>query len=186
MQTLLAFVVTIVVIVAIHEFGHYLAMRLFNVRVLTFSIGFGPRLFGWRNRAGTDFVVSAFPLGGYVKPLARRDCDVEEADKHAEFSSKPAWQRVVTYAAGPLANLLLAFLLYWLVLLNGETSRIPVLGEVAPATAVAQAGLQSGDELVAIEGQDTPSWQAVINGLIRFAGESRDIAVTVRDERGNL
>lgn len=186
MQTLLAFIVTIVVIVAIHEFGHYLAMRLFNVRVLTFSIGFGPRLFGWRNRAGTDFVVSAIPLGGYVKPLDRRDCEIEEADKALEFSGKPAWQRVITYAAGPLANLLLAFFLYWLVLLNGETSRIPVLGDISPATAVAQAGLKSGDELVAIEGQDTPSWQAVINGLIRFAGEPRDIAVTVRDQRGNL
>ena len=186
MQTLLAFIVTIVVIVAIHEFGHYLAMRLFNVRVLTFSIGFGPRLFGWRNRAGTDFVVSAIPLGGYVKPLDRRDCEIEEADRDLEFSAKPAWQRVITYAAGPLANLILAFLLYWLVLLGGETTRIPLLGEIKPETAVAQAGLRSGDELVAIEGRDTPSWQAVINGLIRYAGESREIAVTVRDARGNL
>jgi regulator of sigma E protease len=186
MQTILAFIVTIVVIVAIHEFGHYLAMRLFNVRVLTFSIGFGPRLFGWRNRAGTDFVVSAIPFGGYVKPLDRRDCDIKAGDEAVEFSGKPAWQRVITYAAGPLANLLLAFFLYWLVLLNGETSRIPVLGESVPASAVALAGLQSGDELVAIEGQQTPTWQAVINGLIRYAGEPRSIAVSVRDPLGNL
>src|SRR5690554_6518366 len=118
MQTLLAFVVTIVVIVAIHEFGHYLAMRLFNVRVLTFSVGFGPRLFGWRNRAGTDFIISAIPFGGYVKPLDRRDCEIAAGQEHEEFSGKPAWKRVITYAAGPLANLVLAFFLYWLVLLR--------------------------------------------------------------------
>jgi|SRR5690554_1376171 len=186
MQTLLAFVVTIVVIVAIHEFGHYLAMRLFNVRVLTFSVGFGPRLFGWRNRAGTDFIISAIPFGGYVKPLDRRDCEIAAGQEHEEFSGKPAWQRVITYAAGPLANLVLAFFLYWLVLLNGENSPIPVLGEIAPTTAVAQAGLKSGDELVAIEGQETPTWQAVIHGLIRYAGEPRNIAVSVRDQRGDV
>jgi regulator of sigma E protease len=184
MFTLFAFIVTIVVIVAIHELGHYLAMRAFNVRVLTFSIGFGPRLFGWRDRAGTDFVVSAIPLGGYVKPLDRRDCDIAPGDEAVEFSAKPAWQRVITYAAGPAANLLLAILLYWLVLLNGETGRIPVLGEIVPDTAVATAGLRSGDELVAIEGMDTPTWQAVITTLIRFAGEQRELEVQVRDERG--
>lgn len=185
MQTVFAFVVTIVVIVAFHEYGHYLAMRLFKVRVLTFSVGFGPRLFGWRNRAGTDFIVSAIPFGGYVKPLDRRDCEIPAGQEHEEFSGKPAWQRVITYAAGPMANLLLAFFLYWLVLLNGENSPIPVLGEVAPATAVAQAGLKSGDELVAIEGQETPTWQAVIHGLIRYAGEPRSIVVSVRDQRGD-
>jgi regulator of sigma E protease len=184
MFTLFAFIVTIVVIVAIHELGHYLAMRAFNVRVLTFSIGFGPRLFGWRDRAGTDFVVSAVPLGGYVKPLDRRDCEIAPGDEGFEFSAKPAWQRVIVYAAGPAANLILAILLYWLVLLNGETGRIPVLGEIVPDTAVAAAGLRSGDELVAIEGMETPSWQAVISTLIRFAGEQRELEVTVRNERG--
>ena len=101
---LLAFVVTIIVIVAIHEYGHYLAMRAFGVRVLTFSIGFGPRLLQWRSSGDTDFVISAIPLGGYVKPLDRRDCDVDPADQASEFSGKPAWQRVITYAAGPAAN----------------------------------------------------------------------------------
>lgn len=179
MQMLLAFIVTIIVIVAIHEFGHYLAMRLFNVRVLKFSIGFGPKLLGWRDRAGTDFVISAIPLGGYVKPLDRRDCEIAAEDEAVEFSGKPAWQRVIVYAAGPLANLILAFLLYWVVLLGGETSRIPVIGEIKPDTAVEQSGLVSGDELVAIEGQPTPTWQAVTSELIRYAGEQRDLRLTV-------
>ena len=185
MQTLLAFTVTIIVIVAIHEFGHYLAMRLFNVRVLKFSIGFGPRLLGWRDRAGTDFVISAIPLGGYVKPLDRRDCEIAPEDEAAEFSGKPAWQRVIVYAAGPAANLVLAFLLYWLVLLGGETGRIPVVGEIKPDTAVAQAGLRSGDELLAIEGQPTPTWQAVTSELIRYAGEQRDLRLTVMSADGD-
>jgi regulator of sigma E protease len=184
MQHLLAFIVTIVVIVAIHEYGHYLAMRLFKVRVLTFSIGFGPRVFGWRNRHGTDFIVSAIPLGGYVKPLDRRDCEVGPDDQGGEFSGKPAWQRVITYAAGPAANLLLAILLYWLVLLNGETGRIPVIGDIPADSAVEVAGLRSGDELVAIEGRPTLTWQDVIGTLIRYAGEERELRVTVQSETG--
>ena len=184
MQMLLAFAVTILVIVAIHELGHYLAMRAFGVRVLTFSVGFGPRLLAWRDRRGTDFVISAIPLGGYVKPLDRRDCDVGEDERHQEFSGKPAWQRVIVYAAGPLANLVLACLLYWLVLLGGEQSRIPVLGEVSPGTAVATAGLREGDELVAIEGRETRTWQAVIGELVRYAGEQRELQVTVLGEDG--
>jgi regulator of sigma E protease len=185
MQTLFAFIVTIVVIVAIHELGHYLAMRAFAVRVLKFSIGFGPRLFGWRDRHGTDFIVSAVPLGGYVKPLDKRDCEIAPGEEAGEFSAKPAWQRVIVYAAGPLANLILAFLLYWLVLLGGETSRIPVLGEIAAGTAVEQAGLRTGDELVAIEGEPVLSWQGLIGELIRYAGERRDLLVTVQDPDGN-
>lgn len=184
MLTLLAFVVTIVVIVAIHEWGHYLAMRAFSVRVLTFSIGFGPRLFGWRNAAGTDFVVSAVPLGGYVKPLDRRDAEPPLPPSDDEFSGKPAWQRVIVYAAGPAANLILALLLYWLVLLPGETVRAPVLGELSVDSPAAQAGLRQGDEIVAIDGVATPGWRALGSVLMGYAGEDRSVQVSVSGADG--
>lgn len=184
MLMLAAFIVTIVVIVAIHEWGHYLAMRAFSVRVLTFSIGFGPRLFGWRNAAGTDFIVSAVPLGGYVKPLDCRDAEPPLAASADEFSGKPAWQRVIVYAAGPAANLILALLLYWLVLLPGETVRAPVLGDVAADTAAARAGLQPGDEITAINGVATPGWRALGSALMRYAGEDRSVSLAVIDSSG--
>ena len=93
MLTILAFVVTIVIIVAFHEWGHFLAMRAFGVRVLTFSVGFGPKLFRFKDKKGTEWVISGIPLGGYVKPLAAR-ADETAAGDPGEFSSKPAWQRV--------------------------------------------------------------------------------------------
>lgn len=175
---LLAFIVTILVIVAVHEWGHYAAMRLFRVRVLRFSIGFGPRLVGWTNRAGTEFTLSAIPLGGYVKPLDRRDCEVGEADRAAEFSSKPAWQRVITYAAGPAANLVLAVFLYWLVALGGETVLAPVAGQPEAGTAAAEAGIRHGDEWLSVDGEAVQDWEHVSRALISQLG--RDDAVPVR------
>ncbi|PKM23135.1 MAG: RIP metalloprotease RseP [Gammaproteobacteria bacterium HGW-Gammaproteobacteria-14] len=185
LTTALAFFFAIFIIVAIHEFGHYLAMRLIGVRVLTFSIGFGPRLAGWRDRSGTDFIISALPLGGYVKPLDRRDSEVDDSNRHEEFSGKPAWQRVVTYAAGPAANLLLAVLLYWLILLNGETGRIPVVAEPTPGTPAAQAGFRAGDEIIAIDGHETASWQRLGTVLIRFVGEARELRVSLKAADGS-
>ena len=114
MLTVLAFIVTILVIVAFHEWGHFLAMRAFGVRVLTFSVGFGPRLCRFTDRRGTDWVISAIPLGGFVRPLDRRDGEIpDDATLEEEFSGKPAWQRVIVYAAGPIFNFILAFLIYF-------------------------------------------------------------------------
>ena len=97
MLTVLAFIVTIVVIVAFHEWGHFLAMRAFGIRVLTFSVGFGPRIARFTDKKGTDWVISAIPLGGFVKPLDRRDSEMPpDANMDEEFSGKPAWQRVIT------------------------------------------------------------------------------------------
>ena len=177
MIKLLAFIVTILVIVAVHEWGHYLAMRAFRVRVLKFSIGFGPRLLGWTNRQGTEFVISAIPLGGYVKPLDRRDCEITPADESVEFSGKPAWQRVITYAAGPAANLVLAFLLFYVVLLGGETVQAPVSGTPAPGSVAEQAGMRHGDEWQAVAGEAVQDWDGVTRELIDQVGAD---AVVVR------
>ena len=186
LSTLLAFAVTIVVIVAIHEYGHYLAMRAFGVRVLTFSIGFGPRLLAWRSkRTGTDFILSAIPLGGYVKPLDRRDCDVSPEEAHEEFSGKPPWQRIVTYAAGPAANLVLAVLLYWIILMGGQTGMAPVVGEVASASPAAHAGLGPDDELLQVGNREVQTWEQFGMAMLRHVGERGTVPVTVRDGMGN-
>lgn len=184
MLTVLAFVVTIVIIVAFHEWGHFLAMRAFGVRVLTFSVGFGPKLLNFTDKKGTLWTISAVPLGGYVKPLdARED---ESAEGHpGEFSSKPAWQRVITYAAGPVFNFILALLIYWVVMVSyGQSDQQAVLGPVTPGSAAAQAGFQPGDRIVAVGEKSIPSWSPVYNQLILHLGEEAPLAITVVTEQG--
>ena len=178
--TLLAFAITILVIVAIHEYGHYLAMRLFGVRVLVFSIGFGPQLAKWKSKkTGTKFVISAIPLGGYVRPLDRRDAEILPGQEEEEFSHKPAWQRVIVYAAGPVANFVLAIFLYWTIFLGGQLGVPPVLGEVVEGTPAAAAGLQKDDEIVELGGKEVLTWQQVNMELIRHVGSTEPLAVTV-------
>lgn len=182
--TFIAFVVTIVVIVAIHEYGHYLCMRLFGVRVLRFSIGFGPRLAGWTDRHGTEFVISAIPLGGYVKPLDRREAEVPPEQADEEFSGKPVWQRILTYAAGPLANLVLAVVLYWAVLLGGQTVLAPVVGPVQAGTPAAEAGLGQGDELLQVGDKPVRGWSDVASALMHHAGDPGAVSLRVESPDG--
>ena len=155
MLTVLAFIVTIVVIVAFHEWGHFLAMRAFGIRVLTFSVGFGPRIARFTDKKGTDWVISAIPLGGFVKPLDRRDSEMPpDANMDEEFSGKPAWQRVITYAAGPVFNFILAFIIYWLLMMSvGQRDALAVVGVPAPDSPAAEAGFQPGDQWLAVNGK---------------------------------
>jgi regulator of sigma E protease len=185
LTTLLAFAVTIVIIVAFHEYGHYLAMRIFGVRVLKFSVGFGPRLAGWTSRGGTEFVISGVPLGGFVRPLDRRESEVpaEEADR--ELQAKPPWQRIIIYAAGPGANLVLALALYWVVMLGGETMIPPVVGEVQADSVAAEAGLEPGDELLELGEYPVRGWSDVTSALMHFAGESGPVPVRVSGQAGD-
>lgn len=188
MLTLLAFVVTIVVIVAFHEWGHFLAMRAFGVRVLTFSVGFGPRLARFTDKKGTDWVISAIPLGGFVKPLDRRDGELPpDAREDEEFSGKPAWQRVITYAAGPVFNFILAFLIYWLLMMSvGQRDSLAVIGQPADASPAAEAGFQAGDRWLAVDGREVEGWQDVISALVLHLGEDAPVPVKVREADGDI
>lgn len=179
LTTLFAFALTIMVIVAIHEYGHYLAMRVFGVRVLVFSIGFGPQLLKWKSKTGTKFVISAIPLGGYVRPLDKRDSEIQPGQELEEFSHKPAWQRVIVYAAGPVANFVLAIFLYWAIFMGGQLGVPPILGEVAEGTPAHHAGLQEFDEIRALDGKEVLTWQQVNMELIRHVGSNKPLAMTV-------
>lgn len=180
LTTLLAFAITIMVIVAIHEYGHYFAMRRFGVKVLVFSIGFGPQIATWRSRSGTKFVLSAIPLGGYVRPLDRRDTEILPGQEQEEFSQKPAWQRVIVYAAGPLANFILAVVLYWVIFLGGQVGVPATLGEVAEGSPAHAAGLLKGDEIIAFGGKEVLTWQQVNMELIRHVGSTDPVPITVK------
>lgn len=180
MLTVLAFVVTIVIIVAFHEWGHFLAMRAFGVRVLTFSVGFGPKLCRFTDKKGTEWVISGIPLGGYVKPLDAREDETAEGDP-GEFSSKSAWQRVVIYAAGPVFNFILAMFIYWVMMFGfGQNDLQAVLGPATPGSVAEQAGFQPGDQIEAVGDVPLQGWRPFHNELIHHLGEQELLPITVK------
>ena len=182
-QMILSFLVALMILVSIHEFGHFYVARRCGVKVLRFSIGFGQALWSRRDSKGTEYVLAAIPLGGYVKMLDEREGEVAPDERHLAFNRKSVWQRIAIVAAGPLANFILAILLFWAVLLDGYSGLIPVIGNVEPDSIAAVAGLEPGQEIVAIDGQPTPTVQALNQVLLRRLGETGTInfKVSYRD-----
>lgn len=160
MITLLAFVVAIALLVVFHEYGHYWMARRCGVRVLRFSIGFGRTIYSKRfANSDTEWVISAIPLGGYVKMLDEREEAVAPQDLPYAFNRKPVLQRMAIVVAGPLANFLLAILLYWGLFVHGMPGLKPMLGEVPQGTPAAAAQMQTQETITGINGVPVPSWQ---------------------------
>jgi regulator of sigma E protease len=151
------------------------------VKVLRFSVGFGTPLVRWHDRHGTEFVVAAIPLGGYVKMLDERETDAHIAteDLPFAFNRKPVLQRIAIVAAGPIANFLLAIFFFWVLAMMGSQQVRPVIGAVEPQSLAAQAGLAVGQEIVAVDGERTTGWSNIGLQLVRRLGESGQIAVQV-------
>ncbi len=170
-----ALIVTLGILVTIHEYGHFWVARRCGVKVLRFSIGFGKPLFGWYGKDGTHFVVAAIPLGGYVQMLDERERPVAEEEKHLAFNRKPIGQRIAVVLAGPLANFLFAIAAYWFMFVSGTTSVVPVVGAVSEGSPAAQSGLLPDVEILAVDGAQTRSWDAINLQLIRRLGETGDI-----------
>lgn len=159
MTTLLAFLVVIFVLVIVHEYGHYLAARLAGVKVLRFSVGFGKTLFSKRMGAdGTEWALSALPLGGYVKMLDEREGDVDASEAHRAFNRAPVLRRILIVAAGPMANFLLAILVFWALFMHGIPAIKPIIGEPAQGTPAAAAGLRAGDEVAQVDGNSVRTY----------------------------
>jgi regulator of sigma E protease len=178
-QTIISFVVALLILVSIHEFGHFYVARRCGVKVLRFSIGFGKVLWSWRDKQGTEYALAALPLGGYVKMLDEREAPVAEEERSKAFNNKTVWQRIAIVAAGPLANFLLAILLFWILLLQGQRDLIPQIGSVEPGSIAEQAGLEAGQEIIAIDNIPTPTWQALNKALLNRLGESGAIRFKV-------
>lgn len=181
LTTVFYFLIALTILVAIHEYGHFYVARRCGVRVLRFSIGFGTRLVRWRDRHGTEFALSAVPLGGYVKMLDEREGEVAERDLPYAFTQKSPLQRIAIALAGPAANLILALVLYWLFfLVRGGISLSPVIGDVEPNTIASAAGLEVGQELVAIDGKPVSSRRDVELALLSRIGETGEITFVVK------
>ncbi|MBF8746507.1 RIP metalloprotease RseP [Pseudomonas putida] len=170
------------VLVTFHEFGHFWVARRCGVKVLRFSVGFGTPLLRWHDKHGTEFVVAAIPLGGYVKMLDEREGEVPPALVEQAFNRKSVRQRIAIVAAGPIANFLLAILFFWVLAMLGTQQVRPVVGAVEPGSLAASAGLVAGQEIVSIDGEPTSGWSAVNLQLVRRLGESGTLQVGVRDD----
>ncbi len=152
-----------------------------GVRVLKFSIGFGRKLWSIKGRDGTEYVISAIPLGGYVKMLDEREGEVSGRDLDQAFNRKSVWARIAIVIAGPAFNLIFTLLAFWLMFLVGMPESRPVIGEVSGIAA--SAGIESGDRIVSLDGENTDTWSHAILGLITHALD-RD-TVSVELERAN-
>ena len=187
LQMVFWFFVAILVLVTVHEFGHFYVARRCGVKVLRFSIGFGKVLTSWRDKQGTEFALSAIPLGGYVKMLDEREGTVAEDELDRAFNRKSVGKRIAVVLAGPLANLILAVLIFWLLFaVSGERGLAPIIGKVEPGSVAAAANLEPRQEILAVDGVSTPSWQAVQKQLLRRLGESGPLTFTVSYPNSSL
>lgn len=165
---LAAFAVALGVLIVVHEFGHYLVARWCGVKVLRFSVGFGKVL--WLRRFGadgTEWALAAFPLGGFVRMLDEREAPVAAHELSRAFNRQSVWRRFMIVAAGPLANLLLAIFLYWIVFMQGSEELRPILAAPAPGTPAAVAAIADGETVLSVNGQPVKTWQELRWALTR-------------------
>jgi regulator of sigma E protease len=183
--TVLSFLFTIGLLVVIHELGHYAAARMMGVKILRFSVGFGRTLWSRRmGRDGTEWALSAVPLGGYVKMLDEREGDVRPEDRARAFNRQPVAARIFIVLAGPLANFALAFLLYWTLFVAGMPGVKPVLGDPPRNTPAAVAGLANGDTVKSIGGEPVHTWTDVRWLLLKEAVKRGVVAIEVQTALG--
>jgi len=193
MITLLAFVVALSLLVLVHELGHYWVARRCGVKVLRFSLGFGYVIYSKRfangsidnaKSEGTEWVISAIPLGGYVKMVDEREGEVAPEDLQYAFNRKPVLQRMAIVVAGPLSNFLLAIILYWALFIYGVPGLRPMLGDVPPGSPAALAQMQPGETIISINGETIPSWQELRWALLELSLRQGEARIEARSAQG--
>ena len=183
--SLLAFVIAISVLVAVHEYGHYIVGRWTGMKVLRFSIGFGRPI--WMRLGGkdrTEYCISAIPLGGYVRFLDTREGPIPEEDEGRAFNQRPVPQRIAVLLAGPAFNFLFAILAYWALFLYGIPTLVPAVGEVEPGSYAAEAGLKQGDRIVAVGDVETEDWESALVVMLDQMVSDGRVPLTLESEDG--
>lgn len=185
LHTALAFIFAIALLIAVHEYGHFIVARKLGIRVEKFSIGFGPALFSWRGKDGeVEYIIAAIPLGGYVKMLGEnldeqgeaQPSELSDAELARAYHVQPVWKRASVAAAGPLFNFVFAIVAYMLVGWLGQTVMPSVVGNVAPSSVAERVGLMQGDVLKAVNGKQIVSWQQFEESLKDTVGTDVNIA----------
>lgn len=175
-------IVALGLLVTFHEYGHFWVARRCGVKVLRFSVGFGRSLWSRRGSDGVEYVVAALPLGGYVKMLDEREGEVHPDELDQAFNTKPVGQRIAIVAAGPIFNLVFAVAAFWLMFMIGTPETRPVVGEVTGIAA--ESGFEASDEIVALDGVQTPTWGHAILALVTHALDRDKVEVQLEDEMG--
>jgi len=187
-SSILAFIVAIGVLVSVHEYGHFWVARRLGFKVLRFSIGFGKPIARWRG-AGPDHVeywLSSIPLGGYVKMLDEREGPVPSADQPRAFNQRPVWQRVLVLLAGPGFNFLFAVVAYWFMFATGVPGLKPMIGSVIADSVAARAGIQGKDQIEAVGGRRTETWEAATLAIFEELLDDARIDLAIREPDGNI
>lgn len=179
-----ALIVTLGILVTVHEYGHYVVARWCGVRVLRFCVGMGPVLFSRRDARGTEFAVAALPIGGYVRMLDSRETTVAPQDAPHAFDGKSPLQRIAIALGGPVANFLLAIVVGWLIFVTGTSGQAPIVGVVDEGSLADRAGVRAGAEILAVDGEATRTWQAVNIALVKRLGDSGEIEIDARELGG--
>ena len=186
LSSALAFIVAISILVAVHEYGHYIVGRMAGMKVLRFSIGFGKPI--WRRTGAapdcTEYCVSAIPLGGYVRFLDGREGPIEPADEGRAFNQRPVPARIAVLLAGPAFNFFLAILIYWGLFVVGENIPRPVVGEISPDSYAATAGMRSGDRILAVGERRTSDWEAALTAIMDQMVSDGRVPMTLADSGG--
>lgn len=185
LTSLLAFIVALGLLVAVHEYGHFWVARRLGVRVIRFCIGFGKPI--WSRVAGKDpveYAVAAIPLGGYVKLLDEREGPVAEHERHRSFNAQTPVRRIAILAAGPAFNFIFAIAAYWLMFVTGVTALKPVIGAVEPDSYAARANVVAEDEVVRVDGVDTPTLMDAQLGILSGIVENGQVTLDVRGMDG--
>lgn len=185
--TIAAFIVALGILIVIHELGHYWVAKLCGVKVLRFSVGFGKPLarIQW-GRDSTEWVICALPLGGYVKMLDEREGPVSEVELHRAFNRQNVWRRIAIVAAGPVANFLLAMILYWMLFMGGVKEARPILAAPAVNSAAAVAGIQRGDMIRSVDGQAVLTWQEARWNIVQAGLQRPSVTLEVLSARNEL
>jgi regulator of sigma E protease len=186
MNSIISFIIVLGLLIIVHEFGHFIMAKLFKVKILKFSIGFGPKIFS-RCYGETEYLISAFPLGGYVKMFGeQRDEEIAPEDRNRSFSAKPVWQRFFIVAAGPVFNLLFAVFLFFMIF---ATVGLPIpvdntlIGAVTAGSPAEEAGLKAGDRIISINGRETYEWLEVADLIANSKGELVELVIERQGER---
>lgn len=177
-MSFLSAVVLLGIIIFVHELGHFLFAKLMKVRVLKFSLGFGPKLIGWK-RGDTEYLLSAIPLGGYVKMLGETPGDeLTDEEKPLAYNYQPTWKRFIIVFSGPLFNLLFAVVIFFFSFLNGLPVLLPEIGEVMSGTPAEKAGLMKGDRITAVDGVAIGQWDQMTEVIHKNPGKMLNLTLT--------
>ena len=175
---ILSIIVALGLLITFHEFGHFYVARRCGVKVLRFSVGFGKPIYRFVGKTGTEYTLAMIPLGGYVRMLDEREGNVPESLRDQTFNTKTVWQRIAIVAAGPIANFILAIVIYAFVALLGIQSVAPKVGDIATDSPLSQTQIQAGDELTSIAGEPVTSWEDVNLVLAGLIGQTGSIIVS--------